>query len=147
MTSFDSTLRDMPDIANEERASVAGKLEWVGMNDIEMPVQIEDDQGSLIQSTARVTAYVNLKDPDVRGIHMSRLYLILDEHSETRPLTAPGLKLLLRSMLESHRDLSTNAFVKFEFDYYLRRNALVSDNSGWNSYQVPIQGTLILHIA
>lgn len=66
-------LRDMPDIANEARPSVAGKLEWVGMNDIELPVRIEDDQGNLIQSTARVTAYVNLVDPDVRGIHMSRL--------------------------------------------------------------------------
>ena len=69
---------------------------------------------------------------DAKGIHMSRLYLILDEHSETRPLTTAGLKLLLRSMLESHRDLSGRAFVQFDFDYYLRRDALVSENSGWN---------------
>jgi hypothetical protein len=38
MKSFDNVLRDMPDIANEDFASVAGKLEWVGMNDIELPV-------------------------------------------------------------------------------------------------------------
>jgi GTP cyclohydrolase I len=74
---------------------------------------------------------------------MSRLYLILDEHSETRPLTAAGLKLLLRSVLESHRELSTRAFVQFDFDYYLRRPALISDNSGWNSYPVSIKGTLM----
>ena len=64
MKPLDSILREMPDIANEDRPSVAGKLEWVGMNDIELPVRIEDDQGNLIQSTARVTAYVNLVDPD-----------------------------------------------------------------------------------
>ena len=41
--------------------------------------RIEDDLGNMIQSTARVTAYVNLIDPEVRGIHMSRLYLHLDQ--------------------------------------------------------------------
>ena len=63
----------MPDIANEELASVAGKLEWVGMNDIEMPVRIEDDQGNLIQSTARVTAYVNLMDPATKKCSKAKI--------------------------------------------------------------------------
>ena len=92
---------------------------------------------------SKVQIYVNLGDAHAKGIHMSRLYLILDEHSETRPLTTAGLKLLLRSMLESHRDLSSRAFVQFDFDYYLRRPALVSDNSGWNSYPVSIRGELM----
>ena len=48
MKSSESVLRDMPDIANEDLASVAGKLEWVGMNDIELPVRIEDDQGMCV---------------------------------------------------------------------------------------------------
>ena len=54
-----------------------------------MPVRIEDDAGGLIQSTALVTAYVNLVDPEVRGIHMSRLYLHLDQgfgEQSTEPL-------------------------------------------------------------
>jgi hypothetical protein len=68
MSPFESVLRDMPDIANDAKAEVAGKLAWVGMNEIEMPVRIEDDAGGLIQSTALVTAYVNLIDPEVRGI-------------------------------------------------------------------------------
>ena len=79
MKPVENVLREMPDIANEVKPTVGGKLEWVGMNDIELPVRIEDDQGNMIQSTARVTAYVNLVDPDVRGIHMSRLYLHLDQ--------------------------------------------------------------------
>jgi len=74
---------------------------------------------------------------------MSRLYLLLDEHAETRPLTAAGLKLLLTSILESHHDLSTNAFVQFEFDHFIRRSALISDNNGWASYPVMVKGTLL----
>ena len=87
--------------------------------------------------------YVNLDDTQAKGIHMSRLYLILDEHSSNRPLTVAGLKLLLSSLLESHRGLSTSAFIQFDFDYYVRRSALVSENAGWNSYPVSLKGTYV----
>ena len=53
MTPFESVLQEMPDIANDARAEVAGKLDWVGMNEIEMPVRIEDGAGGLIQSSAQ----------------------------------------------------------------------------------------------
>ena len=71
--------------------------------------------------------YVILDDPLANGIHMSRLYLLLDEHADTRPLTAAGLKLLLASILESHHDLSTNAFVQFEFDHFISCLLYTSD--------------------
>jgi GTP cyclohydrolase I len=142
MEPFENILRDMPDIANEERPSVGGKLEWVGMNDIEMPVRIEDDQNNLIQSTARVTAFVNLVDPDVRGIHMSRLYLHLDQTFQERPLTPAALRHMLRSFLDSHEGLSDRALVRVDFDYVIRRKALESDNVGWRRYPVSMIGIL-----
>ena len=142
MNPIENVLRDMPDIANEARPSVAGKLEWVGMNEIELPVRIEDDRGELIQSTARVTAYVNLKDPEVRGIHMSRLYLHLDQAFQDRPLTPGTLRQLLRSFLDSHEGLSDRALIRVDFDYVIRRKALVSDNVGWRRYPVSMIGIL-----
>jgi len=135
-------ISDLPDIASRELHQPHVTLDWVGMSDINQPLLVRDGQHSKHVQT-RVQIYVDLGDELAKGIHMSRLYLILDEHSETRPLTAAGLKLLLRSVLESHRELSTRAFVQFDFDYYLRRPALVSDNSGWNSYPVTIKGTLL----
>jgi GTP cyclohydrolase I len=142
MKPFDNSLREMPDIANEVKPTVGGKLEWVGMNDIELPVRIEDDQGNMIQSTARVTAYVNLIDPDVRGIHMSRLYLHLDQAFQERPLTPATLRQMLRSFLDSHEGLSDRALVRVDFDYVIRRKALVSDNIGWRRYPVSMIGIL-----
>ena len=142
MKPFENVLRDMPDIANEDLPSVAGKLEWVGMNDIEMPVRIEDDRGNLIQSTARVTAYVNLMDPDVRGIHMSRLYLHLDQAFGDRPLTPSTLRQILCSFLDSHKGLSDRALIRVDFDYVIRRKALKSDNVGWRRYPVSMIGIL-----
>lgn len=135
-------LRDMPDIQSAELTQLGTQLDWVGMSDIHQPLLIRDG-GEVRTVQSHVQVYVDLGDPKAKGIHMSRLYLILDEHAETRPLSTPGLKLLLSSLLESHRGLSTRAFVRFSFDYYLRRQALVSENSGWNSYPVEITGSLI----
>jgi GTP cyclohydrolase I len=142
MSPFESVLREMPDIANDAQPDVAGKLAWVGMNEIEMPVRIEDDAGGLIQSTAMVTAYVNLVDPDVRGIHMSRLYLHLDQGFGERPLNPVTLRQLLCSFLESHEGLSNRALIRVDFDYVTRRPALESENEGWRRYPVSMIGIL-----
>jgi GTP cyclohydrolase I len=142
MSPFDSALTDMPDIANDAQAEVAGKLAWVGMDEIEMPVRIEGANGSLIQSSALVTAYVNLVDPDVRGIHMSRLYLHLDQGFSERSLNPCTLRQLLRSFLDSHEGLSDRALIRVDFDFVTRRPALVSDNEGWRRYPVSMIGIL-----
>ncbi len=142
MKSPENVLRDMPDIANEVSAEIAGRLDWVGMNEIEMPVRIEDDAGNLIQSTALVTAYVNMTDPGVRGIHMSRLYLHLDQGFSERPLNPCTLRQLLRSFLDSHEGLSDRALIRVDFDYVTRRPALTSDNEGWRRYPVSMIGVL-----
>ena len=133
---------DMPDVAMGELRSPQGTLDWVGMGDVHQPLKIRDGRDER-EVQARVQIYVNLGDTHAKGIHMSRLYVILDEHSSTRPLTVAGLKLLLSSLLESHRGLSSSAFIQFDFDYYVRRPALVSDHAGWNSYPASIKGTYL----
>jgi len=105
--------QNMPDVARRVMGEAQTSLDWVGMSHVHQPLLVKDGENSK-SVQAKVQVYVNLADPMAKGIHMSRLYLILDEHAETRPLTAAGLKLLLGSILESHHDLSTNAFVQFE---------------------------------
>lgn len=142
MKYSENVLRDLPDIANEVSTEIAGSLDWVGMSEIEMPIRIEDDEGRLIQSTALVTAYVNLKDPAVRGIHMSRLYLHLDQGFTERALNPCTLRQLLRSFLESHEGLSDRSLIRVDFDYVSRRAALASQNQGWRRYPVSMIGIL-----
>ncbi|MBC7656769.1 MAG: GTP cyclohydrolase I FolE2 [Frankiaceae bacterium] len=132
----------MPDIANEVRPAVAGLLDWVGMGEIEIPVAIADSAGSIHTSGARVNAFVNLKRADVRGIHMSRLYLHVDKALGAEPLSPCSLRRLLKDFLDSHADLSDRAMVQVRFDYLVRRPALVSDNTGWKSYPVSVTALL-----
>ncbi|MEE4297306.1 MAG: GTP cyclohydrolase FolE2 [Wenzhouxiangella sp.] len=132
----------MPDIASHAEVQVAGKLDWVGMNHIELPILLDGPDGRQIQTNARISAFVNLDEPDKRGIHMSRLYLHLDRALAEHPITPAALRHLLRDFLVSHEDLSTRAMVRLDFEYLLRRKALVSDNSGWKQYPISLIASL-----
>lgn len=140
-TPLSANVSNMPDIAGRPYAAPQGTLDWVGMSDIHQPILVRDGKESH-NTQARVQVYVDLNDPHAKGIHMSRLYLLLDEHARTRPLSVSGLKLLLGSLHSSHLDLSDKAFIQFDFNYEMRQMALISDNSGWASYPVTIKGTL-----
>ena len=142
MRPTDSALRAMPDIAAEARPAVAGVLDWVGMDEIDVPIRLAGADGVVVQSPARVAAFVNLRQPEARGIHMSRLYLHIDKSLAAEPLTPCALRRLLREFLESHAGLSDRARVRVAFEHLLRRPALVSDNEGWKSYPVVVTATL-----
>ncbi len=142
MQHDDNSARSMPDIANSGAVAVAGTLDWVGMDEIDVPVRLPAQDGVAVQSAARVAAFVNLKCPEVRGIHMSRLYLHVDAALSCEPLTPCSIRRLLREFLDSHAQLSDRAMVRIAFDHLIRRPALKSDNSGWKAYPVVITASM-----
>src|SRR5690242_7227303 len=142
MSSRENTLRILPDVATEARPGFGGRLDRVGMNEIELPVLVAGADGTAQRVSARVAAFVDLGDAEARGIHMSRLYLHLDRHLSAEALTPCTLRRVLRDFLDSHTDLSTHAQVRIRFDHLVRRPALASANSGWRAYPVEIGATL-----
>ncbi|MCJ8318938.1 MAG: GTP cyclohydrolase FolE2 [Colwellia sp.] len=132
----------MPDIAHQTTAQTEGKLDWVGMSNIEMPLMVASDSAAERMVSAHIDAFVNLKEPQAKGIHMSRLYLQLDELSSNGVLTYQSLVTLLDGFISSHQDLSDNAKVQFSFEYHLRRKSLISGKQGWKAYPVTITGKL-----
>jgi GTP cyclohydrolase I len=139
MSPFQENLaRALPDVAAEARPAVAGKLDWVGMDNIELPVRLAEGA----TSGARVSAKVNLVAAESRGIHMSRLYLHVDRALSAEPLSACMLRRLLKDFLDSHAGLSDRAQVRIGFELMLRRPALVSDHSGWKAYPVHVLATM-----
>lgn len=132
----------LPDIARETRVDLTGRLDRVGMNDIEVPVLIKDDQGQLFRTPARADAFVSLDDPFAKGIHMSRLYLQLQEGLSHQELSFSLIENILKSFVASHVDLSESSHLRVSFDYMLQRPALKSQNLGWRSYPVVMSGSL-----
>ena len=141
MQQDQNTARAMPDVAATALPETAAALDWVGMDEIHAPIILANEQGETTRTPARVAAFVNLRKPEARGIHMSRLYLHVDK-ALAEPLTPCSIRHMLRDFLESHADLSDRAMVRISFDHLLRRPALKSDNSGWKSYPLTLVGVM-----
>ncbi|MFC5740692.1 GTP cyclohydrolase FolE2 [Dyella tabacisoli] len=142
MYTPENTARLLPDVAIHAQPHFAGALDWVGMDGIEVPVRFDAGDGDVQRASARVGAFVNLHRPDKRGIHMSRLYLLVEQALSTQTLSAVMLHQLLRGFLDSHKDLSDRACLSIRFEHLVRRPALRSGNSGWRAYPVCIEASL-----
>lgn len=125
----------LPDIASQN-AHQTLPLDWVGMCGIALPILIN---GQPLPALA--DAGVSLDDGEARGIHMSRLYIAL-EALESQTLNPLLLKKILQQFLDSHDDLSINAYLRIHTHILLKRSALVSPLSGWKSYPVYVNASL-----
>lgn len=133
----------LPDVSLTERSQSLNPLDWVGMQGIDLPVLIEEGDYRR-ELHARADAQVDLPTPHTKGIHMSRLYRLLDGLAEGQSLTPERLQEVLAAMVESHHDCATrSARVKLEFPLLMKRPALITPElSGWKSYPVTLEATL-----
>ena len=125
----------LPDVASQTRSEQGIPLKWVGMQGIALPVRLAEQR-----VTAYIDAGVSLDSPDVRGIHMSRLYLAL-ERLEQQELTAPLLDEVLGHFLDSHCDLSKTASLRLKADALFKRPALLSQLGGWKAYPFEVNAS------
>lgn len=132
----------MPDIAHSADALQEGKLDWVGMGNIELPLLLSSKGLNDTPVTAKADAFVSLDREDAKGIHMSRLFLALDSLSCEQTLTPATIRSVLDSFITSHEGLSHSAKVTFHFELPLRRASLLSGKQGWKNYPVMITANL-----
>ena len=139
--TYPVTAHDLPDVAADHPA-LARALEWVGMDGISMPILLPATDSTPMHVPAKVAIAVDLKDPSARGIHMSRLYLLLQESLAGDSLSAPGLRRLLEACIASQQGLSSAARLTLGYDHLLLRPALASSNAGWKAYPVTVEAVL-----
>ena len=132
----------LPDVA-DDAAAAARALDWVGMERIALPLLVQAEGDVPLQVPAEVDVFVDLRDPDARGIHMSRLYLRLQEGLSSDPLTPSRLRRVLQDCVDSQGALSTSARLALRYDLMLRRPALATANSGWKRYPLSIDAALV----
>ena len=139
----DTHATPLPDVATSGNTGSLLPLEWAGMQGIALPLWLEEG-GQAQQVHAWADAHVDLPDARVKGIHMSRLYLLLDAFAAGGPLDAAELEVLLRRMVASHADCaSTRARLSLSFPLLRRQPALLTAGlAGWKSYPVRLQAAL-----
>ena len=131
----------LPDVA-QQPATLARPLDWVGREGIAIPVRVSDGAGGHVQVAAQVDLSVDLKQAGERGIHMSRLYMRLQEELARHEVTPAGLRHVLQASIDSQAGLSGSARLRLRYEALLLRRALRSDNAGWKRYPVQIEALL-----
>lgn len=124
---------NLPDVALESQKTLQ-PLQKVGMKGIELPLQIVIDKVGL-RLAAKVDAQVSLDKTASRGIHMSRLYMIV-QNLANQSLSLHEMGEAVRAFLNTHQDLSTQAFLSVAFEVPVLRRALKSQNAAWRTYPV-----------
>jgi GTP cyclohydrolase I len=112
------------------------------MSDIELALRVRGADGQVVLTPAKARAHVSLDDADAKGIHMSRLFLVLQESLQHEELSRLLVERVLGQFVQSHADLSRSAFLALSFEYLAKRASLLSDHSTWRSYPVEIHAGL-----
>lgn len=136
---------ELPDVSLADTAKHQSPLSWVGMNDIDLPLSIAEGDCCVRTVHACANVHVDLPARHVKGIHMSRLYRLLDQLADGETLSLPILQKLLTQMVESHGSCETgNARLRLGFDLLVKRPALLTEGlSGWKSYPIRITAVLL----
>jgi GTP cyclohydrolase I len=109
------------------------------MSRIALPLTINDQDLGNYNAHTFIETYVDVSNPEVKGIHMSRLYLLLAEFSKQHVLTIDSLTRFLHDKLASHEGISDKTCLQIDFDYLINQPALKSEYNGWKDYPVSLK--------
>ena len=132
-------LKVLPDIAKTRTETATFALQWVGMEDIAVPLMLDFGNGTQQQVAAKANVYVSLDDTLEKGIHMSRLHFILNQLA-SKPFYKNSLDRLLSDMVNSQGGISESAKIDLAFDLLLPKNSLLSNETGYQTYHVEFSG-------
>ncbi|WP_217877439.1 GTP cyclohydrolase FolE2 [Pseudoalteromonas shioyasakiensis] len=138
----------LPDITSHSNVDFQSPLKWVGMEKIALPLKLAQTHDD-VHLNAKADVFVSL-DSDAKGIHMSRLYLLLNQLLAKQSLTTQRVNEFMGAVLASQKGLSKGAKLVLHFDLPKLKPALLSDNAGYNAYPVVLtitkQQTLAINL-
>ena len=116
-------------------------LEWVGMGAIALPIKVmNEDVVSDLDLVASVSVFVNLISAS-RGIHMSRIYKLLQDYSQTSKLSFLTLQQLGKEIILSQGLLSDSVKIEFSLQLPIRTQTLKSEINYQKLYPIVIKYT------
>jgi GTP cyclohydrolase IB len=130
-----------PDVTTKHQPKVAAALDWAGMSQIPMPFSVQDSTLGTLNCQGHAQAYVNIDRPEAKGIHMSRLHILLHDYTASQSISPVSLVTVLHAMLGTHQNISHHAHVAFNAQLYVTQPSLKSANQGWKAYPFTISAT------
>lgn len=134
-------LESLPDTMKESNQGYASALQWVGMEAIAMPIVLPDNGNETAKLTASCDVFVSLDNPDAKGIHMSRLYGLINQLNAFE-LNQHHVENLLNDIITSQQGNSDNAKLVVRFSWVFNKKSLLSGGSGFQAYDIVVNSEL-----
>lgn len=126
-----------------EKASIYSPLNQVGMEGIFIPLTLLIE-GKEMTLMTEISVKVSLDNPEARGIHMSRLYLLVQELSQKKSNLENFVnKDFLMKLKESQKMLSQNVYVTMKLQLPLLQTSLKSNLKSWRALPVEMEFSLL----
>lgn len=136
-------VKQIEEDVSRQKPFVGGLIDRVGIEGLEIPIQVREGS-QVLQLQSKVTAMVSLDEAYIRGIHMSRIYLTLHNFLGKQTLDVRAVKTLLKELVKSQKGISKKAYLKFEWQWPVKRKALKTDTlEGWRYYPVFYEGWIL----
>ena len=120
---------EVPDITKELLKTHSIPIDFVGMQNLEIPVLLKEER-----VPATVDVSVSLDDVRARGIHMSRMYRSLHQHFGKKKLSFQTLAQALKEIISLQGKMSRSGRLKVSAKWPKDTKALKSSLSGWRYY-------------
>ncbi len=108
-------------------------LNWVGISEVQTFVQLKN-----YSLPCFADLHVDLRQ-GYRGIHMSRLYALIDSMITQKTISFKNFDQLLTLAIESQENLATQAKAIFRFELPVKTKSLKSETSGFRKYPISIR--------
>ena len=117
------------DVTNEE-SQFASPIDGVGLKNVKFPIPLKSN----LKTSADISFLISLDNKKTRGIHMSRLYLILHKNFSKKALSFSVMEKALMEGIKSQKGNSGSGKLKIQAQWPVLRKALKSEFKGWREY-------------
>lgn len=128
----------MPDVVASKNTQCDRVIDWVGMSAVEASFQTQEGR-----VPCEVDVFVDLADPQAKGIHMSRLYLAVSENLKDAELSKELIYDLLARLISEQQGKALESKIKIKFNLSMMRKALVSQTFGERHYPIEVEASLV----
>lgn len=135
---------DLPDIQESLEGFPKKAIKKVGTRNVELPMSVKRQDGSVNHSSAVISLYCDLNDK-TKGVNMSRFRILLEELILDKQLM---LDAFIRQLMSETvtRLGSINSYAKVKFDYFLVKEAPVSKTKSHLIIKCEIEGEMIQNL-
>jgi GTP cyclohydrolase I len=125
-------------IIDKKTQDLIETLDWVGIESMKLPIKYRL-KDLINQTAAKIDVFVSLDRGEFKGIDMAELFFNTQSTLTNQELDFSKLDALTLTILKCHKDRSLSSKIKIDFDLFLEKPTLRSNEIGIQAYPLGLE--------